>query len=89
MDCGPTCLYIICKYYKVDIFIGKLRELTEIGKEGVNMLVISDAAERISFVTRKIVQYHEGLVAQGEIITADTKLSDRLFYQLRELLQKR
>ena len=38
---------------------------------------------------KKIVQYHEGLVAQGEIITADTKLSDRLFYQLRNLLQKR
>jgi HlyD family secretion protein len=38
---------------------------------------------------KKMVQYHEGLVAQGEIITADTKLSDRLFYQLRDLLQKR
>lgn len=38
---------------------------------------------------KKMVQYHEGLVAQGEIITADTKLSDRLFYQLINLLQKR
>lgn len=35
------------------------------------------------------IQYQEGLVAQGEIITADSKLSDRLFYQLRALLQKR
>ena len=38
---------------------------------------------------KKKIQYHEGLVAQGKIITADSKLSDRLFYQLRELLQKR
>ena len=34
---------------------------------------------------KKKIQYQEGLVAQGEIITADTKLSDRLFYQLRDL----
>ncbi len=51
MDCGPTSLYIICKYYKVDVSVEKLRELTEIGKEGVNMLGISDAAERIGFKT--------------------------------------
>ena len=51
MDCGPTCLYIICNYYKVNISIEKLRELTEIGKEGVNMLGISDAAEKIGFKT--------------------------------------
>ena len=51
MDCGPTCLFIICKYYKIDIAIEKLRELTEIGKEGVSMLGISDAAEQIGFKT--------------------------------------
>ncbi len=38
---------------------------------------------------KKKIQYHEGLVAQGEIITADTKLSDRLFYQLRDLFRNR
>lgn len=51
MDCGPTCLYIICKYYKANISLELLRELTEIGKEGVNMLGISDAAEKIGFKT--------------------------------------
>ncbi len=51
MDCGPTCLYIVCKHYKRPIAIEKLRELTEIGKEGVNLLGISDAAERIGFKT--------------------------------------
>jgi exoribonuclease R len=38
---------------------------------------------------KKSVQYHEGLLAEGEIITADTKLSDRLFYQLKSLLHDR
>ncbi len=51
MDCGPTCLYIISKHYGRNFSIEKLRELTEIGKEGVNILGISDAAEKIGFRT--------------------------------------
>lgn len=51
MDCGPSCLYIVCKFYKQAISIEKLRELSEIGKEGVSLLGISDAAEKIGFKT--------------------------------------
>lgn len=36
MDCGPTCLYMIGRYYGRNFSIEKLRELTQIGKEGVN-----------------------------------------------------
>lgn len=35
----------------------------------------------------KHLQYKEGLTAQAEIITADTKLSDRLFNQFRNILK--
>jgi len=51
MDCGPTCLYMIGRYYCRAFSLEKLRELTEIGKEGVNLLGISDAAEKIKFQT--------------------------------------
>lgn len=51
MDCGPTCLYMISKWYGRSFAIEKLRELTEIGKEGVNLLGISDAAEKTGFRT--------------------------------------
>lgn len=34
------------------------------------------------------IQYHEGLRATGEIITADTKLSDRLLNPLKSLLHR-
>ena len=44
MDCGPTCLYMISRHYGRYFALEKLRELTEIGKEGVNLLGISDAA---------------------------------------------
>jgi multidrug efflux pump subunit AcrA (membrane-fusion protein) len=36
---------------------------------------------------KRTIQYHEGMLAQGEIITADTKLSDRLFYQFKSLIK--
>ena len=54
MDCGPTCLYMISKYYGRNLSLEKLRELTEIGKEGVNILGISDAAEKIGYRSRAI-----------------------------------
>ncbi|MBX9779699.1 MAG: peptidase domain-containing ABC transporter [Chitinophagaceae bacterium] len=49
MDCGPTCLYMISRYYGRPFAIEQLRQLTEIGKEGVNLLGISNAAEKIGF----------------------------------------
>ncbi len=54
MDCGPTCLCIISKFYGRYFSIEKLRELTEIGKEGVNILGISDAAEKIGYRTQAV-----------------------------------
>lgn len=52
MDCGPTSLYMVSKYHGRNFNIEKLRELTEIGKEGVNILGISDAAEKIGYRTQ-------------------------------------
>jgi ATP-binding cassette, subfamily B, bacterial len=54
MDCGPTCLHMICRHYGQYINIEKLRQLTEIGKEGVNLLGISNAAEKIDFRTMAV-----------------------------------
>ncbi|TMN71071.1 cysteine peptidase family C39 domain-containing protein, partial [Pseudoalteromonas maricaloris] len=51
MDSGPTCLYMISKYYGKEFTIEQLRQLTEIGKEGVNLLGISNAAEKIGLQT--------------------------------------
>ncbi len=45
---------MIGKHYGRNFSIEKLRELTEIGKEGVNILGISDAAEKIGFRTQAL-----------------------------------
>lgn len=47
MDCGPTCLRIIAKYYGKDIEIHTLRKYCEINREGVSLLGLSEAAEKI------------------------------------------
>ena len=51
MDCGPTCLRMIAKYYGRTFSLQTLRERSFITREGVSMLGISDAAESIGFRT--------------------------------------
>lgn len=53
-DCGPTCLRMLAKYYGKNISIQHLRNLCEIGKEGVNLLGIANAADAIGFRTRAV-----------------------------------
>jgi ATP-binding cassette, subfamily B, bacterial len=51
MDCGPTCLKMIAKHFKKDISLEKLRNASGFSKEGVSLLGISEAAEKIGFKT--------------------------------------
>lgn len=47
MDCGPTCLRMVAKYYGKHFTTESLREKSFITREGVSLLGISDAAEAI------------------------------------------
>lgn len=51
MDCGPTCLRMIARYYGKSYSLQTLRSRSFITREGVSMLGISDAAESIGFRT--------------------------------------
>ncbi len=51
MDCGPTCLRMIARYYGKNYSLQTLRERSFITREGVSMLGISFAAESIGFRT--------------------------------------
>lgn len=51
MDCGPTCLRMIAKYYGKSYSLAMLRDRSHITKEGVSMLGVSEAAESIGFRT--------------------------------------
>lgn len=47
MDCGPTCLRMIAKHYGRRYSLQFLRDRSMIGKEGVSILGICQAAEKI------------------------------------------
>jgi ATP-binding cassette, subfamily B, bacterial len=47
MDCGPTCLRMISKFYGKHFTLQTLREKSYLARDGVSMLGIADAAESI------------------------------------------
>jgi len=51
MDCGPTCLRMVLKYHGLNIAIQKLRSMCFINRGGVNLLAISEAAEKLGMRT--------------------------------------
>jgi len=51
MDCGPTCLRMIAKHYGKNYSLENLRGISCITREGVSLLGISEAAEKIGFKT--------------------------------------
>ena len=51
MDCGPTCLRMVAKHYGKNFTLQRLREISGINREGVSLLGISEAAEKIGFRT--------------------------------------
>lgn len=49
VDCGPSCLRMIAKYYGRNFELHRLRELCYANKNGVPLLGINDAGEHIGF----------------------------------------
>ena len=64
MDCGPTCLRMIAKYYGRSYALQTLRERSYITRQGVSMLGISKAAESIGFRTQGVRITLEQLVEE-------------------------
>ena len=51
MDCGPSCLKIISKYFGKDFSLEYLRQLCNTSRSGSSLLSISAAAEKLGFRT--------------------------------------
>src|SRR5674476_347232 len=47
MDCGPSCLRMVAKYYGKNISLQTIRERSFLTREGVSFLGLSDAAESL------------------------------------------
>lgn len=51
MDCGPACLAMVSAYYNKEFSLQHLRESCFITREGVSLLNVKQAAEKIGFKT--------------------------------------
>lgn len=61
MDCGPTCVRMIAKYYGRSHSIQSLRDKSYIDRQGVSLKGISSCAESIGFRTLAVkVSYDQG-----------------------------
>ncbi len=67
MDCGPTCIRMVAKYYGKNFTLEDLRARSFITREGVSLLGISDAAESIGFRTMGIRTTFEQLKTQAPL----------------------
>lgn len=67
MDCGPTCLRMVAKHYGRSFTAQSLRERAQIGKEGVSLLGIAEAAENIGFRTVGIKVPFSKLAAEAPL----------------------
>lgn len=61
MDCGPTCIKMICKYYAKNIDLAYLREISFITGQGTSMAGLVDASEKIGFATMGLKITYESL----------------------------
>ena len=67
MDCGPSCLRMIAKYYGKTYSLQTLREWSFITREGVSLLGVSDAAEHIGFRTIGVKTSFEQLSNEAKL----------------------
>lgn len=62
MDCGAACLKMIAKHHGRYYSLERLRGMTYLGREGVSLLGISDAAEEIGLQTLAVQTTYDQLV---------------------------
>ena len=67
MDCGPTCLKMIAKYYGKSYTLNELRNKSFLTREGVSLLGISEAAEAIGFRTMGVKISFEKLANEAPL----------------------
>lgn len=67
MDCGPTCLRMVARYYGKFYNIQTLRERSYITREGVSLLGTSRAAESIGFRSMGVKISFEQLAAEAPL----------------------
>lgn len=67
MDCGPSCLRMIAKFYGKSYSLQTLREKSYLSRDGVSMMGISEAAESIGLRTMGVSLTPEKLFSSAPL----------------------
>ncbi|MBP6664144.1 MAG: peptidase domain-containing ABC transporter [Chitinophagales bacterium] len=67
MDCGPTCLRMVARHYGKQYSLAYLRQNAYLTRQGVSLLGISEAAEKIGFKTLAVKITFEVLAKQAPL----------------------
>ena len=67
MDCGPTCLRMVARFFGKHFSLQTLREKSHLNIEGVSMLGIAKAAEAIGFQTMGVTLTWERLKVEAPL----------------------
>lgn len=67
MDCGPTCIRMVAKYYGKSVNIETLRHASQLSKEGVSLLGIAEAAEKIGFNVKGVTLSYDELTKEAKL----------------------
>lgn len=67
MDCGPTCLRMVARHYGRTYSLQTLREKCFLSRQGVSLLGISYAAEKIGLRTLSVKTTFESLASQAPL----------------------
>jgi ATP-binding cassette subfamily B protein len=62
MDCGPTCLRMVANHYGKNFSLESLRQNSGLSKEGVSLLGIAEAAEKIGFNAKGVTLSYNELI---------------------------
>lgn len=67
MDCGPTCLKMVASYYGRTVSINTLRKYASYASDGVSLLGIAEAAEKIGFRCNGSMLTYEQLQTNAQL----------------------
>lgn len=62
MDCGVACLAMVMQFYGASVSMRRLKELVGVSSQGTDLTSMSEAAEKLGFITRGLRASYEGLL---------------------------
>lgn len=85
MDCGPACLSMIASVYNKKYSLNYLRENSFITREGVSLLGITEASQKIGFETFSVKLTSETLIKESQTLPCILHWNQNHFVVLKKI----